>query len=128
MQTKPNTKSGHYLGTEINEKWWSRYRKDGLLARGNGEYWISNNCLCFRKYLTKSEIIIPLNEINEIKLGKWHAGRWAGGALIIKLIWYKNSMKLSSGFVISKDFNEAMNVVQSIKKLNQSIYISIKQK
>jgi hypothetical protein len=38
---------GHYLGTEIDEKWWRRYRKDGFLARGLGEYWIENSFYIF---------------------------------------------------------------------------------
>lgn len=36
--SKTNTQIGHYLGTEIDEKWWRRYRKNKFLARGNGEY------------------------------------------------------------------------------------------
>ena len=27
---------GAYLGTELDETWWKRYRKDGFFARGNG--------------------------------------------------------------------------------------------
>ena len=126
MLGEPNLKPGHYLGTEIDEKWWSRYRKDGLFACGNGEYWIANNCFCFRRYLTKSEIVIPLNEVKEIKTDKWHASRWAGGALIIKLIWYKNSMKLSSGFVVSKDTAETNKLVETITRLSSSINSSVK--
>jgi hypothetical protein len=32
-------KRGSYLGTEVDEKWYKRYRRDGFFARGSGEYW-----------------------------------------------------------------------------------------
>ncbi len=69
-------KKGHYIGTEINEKWWSRYRGEGFFARGNGEYWFDEDFFYFRRYLTKEPIKIPFNRIQEIKTGNWHAGRW----------------------------------------------------
>mgnify|MGYP001567496802 CR=1 FL=1 len=33
-------KKGNYLGTEIDEKWWKRYRSPGFFARGSGEFWM----------------------------------------------------------------------------------------
>jgi len=33
---------GCYLGTEIDEKWWKRYAREGLFVRGNGEYWFDD--------------------------------------------------------------------------------------
>jgi hypothetical protein len=30
-------KQGHYFGTEIDGKWWRRYRESGYSARGSGE-------------------------------------------------------------------------------------------
>lgn len=56
---------GHYLGTEIDGKWWRRYRKDGFLARGLGEYWIKNSFLYFHRYLTVAPIVIPLCDVSE---------------------------------------------------------------
>jgi hypothetical protein len=120
MNNYTNPKTGHYLGTEIDEKWWRRYRKDGLFARGNGEYWIANNYFCFRRYLTTSEIVIPLKEVQEIKTGKWHSGKWAGGALVIKLLWIKNGLKLSSGFVVSQNLEETNVFIETIKKINNN--------
>ena len=126
MLGEPNLKPGHYLGTEIDEKWWSRYRKDGLFARGNGDYWIANNCFYFKRYLTKTDIVIPLNEVREIKTGEWHAGRWAGGATVLKLIWIKRSMRISSGFVVSKNTAETNRLVETITRLSDSINSSVK--
>jgi len=79
-------KKGHYIGTEINEKWWSRYRGEGFFARGNGEYWFDEDFFYFRRYLTKEPIKIPFNRIKEIKTGNWHAGRWCVGIRVIKIV------------------------------------------
>ena len=58
-------KKGHYIGTEINEKWWSRYRGEGFFARGNGEYWFDEDFFYFRRYLTKepnrNNIVVALH-------------------------------------------------------------------
>ena len=106
-----NRRKGHYLGTEIDEKWWKRYKKNKLFARGNGEYWIDDTALYFRRYLTKLSIIIPFPKIIEIKIGKSHAGRWLLGSRVIKLIWEKGDMKLSSGFIISRNQQETEMVM-----------------
>ncbi len=94
---------GSYFGTEIDEKWWRRYRKDGLFARGTGEYWFDDRRLCFRRYLTTTPIVIDFDKLVAIKTGRWHAGRWAGGALLIKFVWKKDGLLLSSGFLLSGD-------------------------
>jgi hypothetical protein len=93
---------GLYLGTEINEKWWKRYKKDKMFARGNGEYWFKADGLYFHRYLTKMPIFIPFSSMLEIKLGKWHAGQWGMGVPILKVIWKKDELNLCSGFMVSK--------------------------
>ncbi len=65
-----NKKVGAYLGTEIEETWWKRYRKDGFLARGNGEYWFEDDGLFFRRYLTRKPILISFSGIQESALGE----------------------------------------------------------
>jgi hypothetical protein len=113
-------KRGHYLGTEINEKWWRRYLRDGLFARGNGEYWFDNSALYFRRHLTKDPIIISLSHVLDIKVGKWHSGKWAGGAPVVKIIWKKSAHRLSSGFVFCRDAQENEMLVKEIKLLIRS--------
>ena len=76
--------------------------RHGLFARGNGEYWLDESGFYFRKYLTKGPISIPFDSILEIKLGKFHAGRWCMGNPILKIIWRKDNLRLSSGFLVSK--------------------------
>lgn len=103
---------GLYLGTEINEKWWKRYTKDKLFMRGNGEYWYDDKGFYFLRYLTENPIFIPFGAMLEIKLGKWHSGRWAYGNFIIKIIWQKDNLKLSSGFIVSKERKDTIKLAE----------------
>ncbi len=111
-----NRRKGHYLGTEIDEKWWKRYKKDKFFARGNGEYWIDETALYFRRYLTKDPVVIPFAKIIEVKIGESHAGRWLLGPRVLKLIWEKDGMKLSSGFIISRNQQETEAIMADLKR------------
>ena len=111
-----NRRKGHYLGTEIDEKWWKRYKKDKFFARGNGEYWIDDTALYFRRYLTKDPVVIPFAKFIEVKIGKSHAGRWLLGPRVLKFIWEKDDMKLSSGFIISRNQQETEAVMADLKR------------
>jgi hypothetical protein len=102
---------GHYLGTEIDGKWWRRYRKDGFFVRGLGEYWIENSFLYFHRYLTLNPIVISLCDVCEVKIGKWHSGSWAGGKPVVKILWEKDNRKLCSGFVLSADKKETESIL-----------------
>ena len=108
-------KRGHYLGTEIDGKWWRRYSGDGLLARGIGEFWIDDSALFFRRFLTKVPIVISFGNVLDVKVGNWFSGRWAGGAPIVKIVWKKADNHLSSGFVFSCDLRETEALVQEIR-------------
>lgn len=106
---------GHYLGTEIDEKWWRRYSMEGFLARGIGEFWIDSSALYFRRYLTDAPIVIALGDVLDIKVGKWHSGRWAGGVPVVKILWKKSDNRLSSGFVFSRDAGATETLIQEIR-------------
>ena len=110
---------GHYLGTEIDGKWWRRYRKDGFLTRGLGEYWIKNSFLYFHRYLTIAPIVIPLCDVSEVRIGKWHSGSWAGGKPIVKILWEKDHRKLCSGFVLSSNHQETERLVGIIRSYSR---------
>ena len=112
-----NRRKGHYLGTEIDEKWWKRYRKDKFFARGDGEYWFDDTGLYFRRYLTKRPIEIPFAKVIEVKIGKSHAGRWLLGSRVLKLIWKKDDMKLISGFIVSRNQRETEAIAADLKRL-----------
>ena len=111
-----NRRKGHYLGTEIDEKWWKRYTKDKIFARGNGKYWIDDKALYFRRYLTKYPIVIPFSKIVGLKIGKSHAGRWVFGLRALKLIWEKDGIRLSSGFVVCRNQPETEAFMNDLKR------------
>ena len=94
---------GHYLGTVIDGKWWKRYRRGGFFARGNGEYWLTDDGFCFLRYLTRTPLVIPFARVVGVEIGKSHAGRWIPGpGGILRLCWEKEGQKLSSGFIVSR--------------------------
>ena len=113
----PNRSKGHYLGTEIDEKWWKRYRKDKLFARGNGEYWFDETAFYFLRYLTKRPIKIPLSKIRRFEIGKTHAGRWLWRQRALKLIWEKDGLIFSSGFIVARNQQETEMVMADLKRL-----------
>jgi hypothetical protein len=108
-------RKGHYFGTEINETWWKRYMKDKLFARGTGEYWYDGNAFKFRRYLTKTPIVLLFDNIIELKTGYWHAGRWGGRHSIIKFIWEKDGIRLSSGFLLSRHRESTENMIREFQ-------------
>ncbi len=108
-------KTGLYLGTEISEKWWKRYSKNRLLARGNGTFWHDDQAFYFLRYLTREPITIPFKDIVEFKTGKWHAGRWCFGYPILKIIWLRDGLKLSSGFFISKNSEDIEKIISELE-------------
>jgi hypothetical protein len=110
-------KPGHYLGTEIDEKWWKRYKQDGFFARGNGEYWYDKDTFYFKKYLTQDPIVIPLNKITDIKRGSWHSGRWSWGQPIVKILWNHHGMTLCSGFVLSNTEADSLEIMENLREL-----------
>ncbi len=110
--------TGLYLGSEIvGRKLWKRYLKDKLFARGNGKYWFDSSGFSFLRYLTSTPIYIPFSEVIEIQLGTKHAGRWVMGRLIVKVIWRKDNVILSSGFLVSKAREDARALKAELEKI-----------
>ncbi len=121
METESIAMEGKYFGTEIEEKWWKRYTKDKMLARGNGELSYNNKSIQFRRKLTHDPITIDFKEILEFKIGSWHAGQWGAGNDILKVIWVKDGKNLCSGFAVSKN---SKNIPELIKELEELLAIS----
>jgi len=107
---------GLYLGTEIDEKWWKRYKKDKLFARANGQYWYDDQGFYFHRFLTKEPIFIPWGSVTEIKLGKSHAGRWFMRMFVLKIRWRKDDLKLSSGFLVSRREVDTRNLLAELTR------------
>jgi hypothetical protein len=110
-----NKAKGLYAGTEVEEKWWRPYLRDGFFMQGLSEYWLSDEAFCFRRYLTRTPLCIPWRSVVEIKTGTWHAGQWFLGYPVIKLVWRKDGRRLSSGFVVG-DKNTARNLMARLRR------------
>ncbi|MGQ9471540.1 MAG: PH-like domain-containing protein [Candidatus Aminicenantales bacterium] len=108
---------GHYLGTEIDGKWWKRYGKNQFLARGLGDYWQNEEGFYFLRYATQEPIFIPFRQALTIKTGKWHFGRWAMGRDIIKIVWQSEGHELSSGFIVAGGKKETLLLKNDLERL-----------
>ena len=109
--------AGKYYGTEINEKWWRRYTKDKMLARGNGTFSYDQDAISFLRMLTKVPIVIRFEEITGFKTGKWHSGQWGTGRPIIKVLWTRNNQSLSSGFSVAKSNDDIEKMISELNTL-----------
>lgn len=107
-------RKGLYLGTEIDEKWWKRYKKNKMFARGNGQYRYDDQGFYFHRYLTKEPMFIPWGSITEIKLGKSHAGRRFLRMFVLKIVWRRDDMRMSSGFLVSKHEIDTRNLLTEL--------------
>lgn len=114
--------AGKYFGTEIDEKWWKRYRKNKMFARGNGTFSYDEQSILFLRLVTRTPLAIEFEKILEFKIGKWHAGQWGAGKPILKIVWKKDNQLLSSGFSLSTESGEIQEVLSELcknRKLSQ---------
>ena len=109
-------KRGNYFGTEVDGKWWKRYRKQGFFARGNGEFDLDATGIQFHKKLTQKPMVITWSEIESASLGKWHAGRWAMGHPILRVEFVRDGESLVAGFQLSRDWSEMEQLSADIEK------------
>jgi hypothetical protein len=115
-ETPPQwARRGHYLGTEVDGKWWRRYRGGGFFARGNGTYWADSEAFHFLRYLTRTPLVIPFARVSSVETGARHAGRWCMGIPIVKIVWEDGVHRLSSGFVVSREGREIDGVVSELR-------------
>ena len=119
MKLGAREKAGHYMGTEIDEKWWKRYRKDGFFARGRGTCWYDEKAFYFLKLLAKEPMRISLDQIIDLRIAKWHAGQWGGGNPVLKIIWKRDGLLLSSGFLLSKKREDIEKMIEKIKMMRE---------
>jgi hypothetical protein len=116
-------KKGNYLGTEIDHRWWKRYRAPGFFARGSGEFWMDETGVWFRRLLTGSPLTISWREMTTAKLGTWHAGQWVLGRPVLKIEYEREGQHLSAGFCFSrgKDRGDWHWMEQLVADLNLKI-------
>jgi hypothetical protein len=114
-------KKGNYFGTEVDGRWWKRYRAPGFFARGNGEFSMDETGIHFLRTLTKQPLSIHWSEARSATLGKGHAGRWAMGRPVLKIAFSRESQELVAGFNLSSDRAEMEQLAGDINtKLTQS--------
>lgn len=103
-----------YLGTEMDGKWWKRYRGEGMFARGKGELWLETDGIEFPRELTTKPISIPTDSLKGTKIGRWHSGRWGDGNPVVKVLREKAGTTLSSGFLVSGKTGDAEEISLAI--------------
>jgi hypothetical protein len=108
-------KKGNYFGTEIDGKWWKRYRAKGFFARGNGEFTMDDKGIHFLRLLTKEPLTIGWSEVRTATLGKGHAGRWAMGRPILKVGFERDGSTLVAGFFLTKDWSEMEQLAADLR-------------
>jgi hypothetical protein len=113
---------GSYLGTEIDEIWWKRYKQDKMFARGSGQFWFDDKGMYFHRYLTKEPIHIPFAWMRAFKIGHWHSGRWAMHIPILKIIWHRENHNLSSGFAISKNHEDVISLIRILQEKSSAVF------
>jgi hypothetical protein len=104
------------MGTELDEKWYRRYKKKGFFARGLGDWWIENNIFRFHRIMLKKDLEIPLARVRAIELGRWHGGQWAGRKRVLKFIWEHEGRRLSSGFVLTRSSADAARLREKLER------------
>ncbi len=88
----------NYLGTEVDHRWWKRYRGEGCFIRGNGHCWVEEDAFCFSRIMLKGVLRIPVHCISGVTVGKWHGGTWFAGRPVIKIEWSnENESVLTTG-------------------------------
>lgn len=106
---------GKYYGTEINRRWWKRFRQKPFFARGNGVLLVSDESLSFSRKLLAEPIVIPFSKITEITSGTWHAGQWGGKQTIIKIVWNNDNLQLCSGISIEIPNDEVQILLERLQ-------------
>jgi len=106
-------RSGQYLGTKIEHKWWRRYSKGGFSTRGIGEYWIKDGSLFFQQHTKRNPIHLPLQSLIEIKICP--CKNKTGGMPVIKLVWENDGYWLSSSFILSGIMEKSDHLLASLR-------------
>ncbi|MBW2701628.1 MAG: hypothetical protein JRF33_12500 [Deltaproteobacteria bacterium] len=107
-------KKGNYFGTEIDRKWWKRFRKDGLFARGNGDFWMDEEGIRFHRKMTKTPFLLTWAELSGAELGRWHAGRWGGRRPLLKLDFERDGKILCAGFYLAADWVQMESLAKDL--------------
>lgn len=97
---------GHYLGSNfVNERFLLLGRLPvigkGYHIKGNGEVWLSQECVMIRRYLTRKPLVIPFGLIlkTDVGFGGFSGKRIPGP--IIRVTWGREELPMVSGVQVS---------------------------
>ncbi|MEA2001633.1 MAG: hypothetical protein U9N84_07080 [Actinomycetota bacterium] len=106
--------SGSYYGTEVDGKWWKRYRGKGFFTRGGGDYWMDETGFHFRKMLTATPFTIGWDEMVSVRIGKSHAGRWGFGRPLLTIEFSSDARPLCAGFYLTSEWSQMEQIAGDI--------------
>lgn len=106
---------GHYLGTEIDGKWYRRFMAPGFFARGKGRWRIADGGLYFKRIMLREELCIPFPAVTGVRRGAWHSGQWLIRKVVVKVDWRHEGQDLCSGFVFGRTPEQAVQMASYIE-------------
>lgn len=112
--TQANPARCNYLGTEVDHKWWKRYRGEGFFMRGNGHVWLEDDALCFTRLMLKSALRIPIHRMSGASIGKWHGGTWFAGRPVVKIEWSNEEGAVLTTGIGVRDLGTAESLVDDL--------------
>lgn len=73
----------------------------GYHIKGNGEVWLSNECVMIRRYLTRQPLVIPFGLIRKVDVGFGGFGGKRIPGPIIRVTWGREELPMVSGVQVS---------------------------
>ncbi|MCU7843229.1 MAG: hypothetical protein KZQ93_05250 [Candidatus Thiodiazotropha sp. (ex Monitilora ramsayi)] len=108
--------SDQYLGTEVGNQSWLKFRDNPFYMTGKGKFWLDSDALHFRIYISSMPMAIPYHQIRSVSLGKTHAGHSLSEESILKVFWKKGGVELSSGFILCQSKTQIVETINLISK------------
>jgi len=97
---------GYYAGSSfVNERFLFFGRLPvigkGYHVKGNGEVWLSHECVMIRRYLTRKPLVIPFGLIRKVDVGFGGFGGKRIPGPIIRVTWGREELPMVSGVQVS---------------------------
>ena len=90
-----------YLGTVVaDDPWYKGCLRAGFPSIGEGEFWLDPKGFYYLGKGGGAGVLISMDGILEVRLGRWHARSLRLKGNILKITWKKSGRTLVSGFVM----------------------------
>jgi hypothetical protein len=97
------TSKATYVGTvAAGDPWYKPYLRIGFPPIGEGEFWFDRKGFYFSVKTGGAGVVISVESILEVALGRWHARSLRLKGNILKITWKKNGRKVISGFAMEQ--------------------------